>query len=99
MFLALSDRTTFYTLPSTCNKVPRLYDVSITENRVLFKQLISWLAARYRLMGSDGPTHILAIEARGCFIGAPLAVELGLPFVALRQDDPSPNAYVSSGDS
>lgn len=100
LFLSLCDKTTFFTIPSTSEKVPRLYDVStITENPALFKQIISWLANRYRFMGTDGPTHILGVETRGCFVAAPLAMELGIPFVPLRHDNLTENSFVNEGES
>lgn len=80
-------------------RFPRLYDVtSITESPVLFRGVLDFLAARYRAMGAQGPTHVLAIETRGCILGAPLALLLGLPFVPMRRDDITENAFVAEGD-
>jgi adenine phosphoribosyltransferase len=80
-------------------KLPRLYDVSsITTNPKLFHSLLYYLANRYRSMGQKGPTHILGIETRGCFIAAPLAFLLNLPFVPMRREDIAENAFVSDGE-
>ncbi|KAK7201142.1 Phosphoribosyl transferase domain containing protein [Novymonas esmeraldas] len=88
--------TTSVSAPQT--KIPRLYDVtSITESPALFKGVLHFLADRYRAMGAQGPTHVLAIETRGCILGAPLALLLGLPFVPMRRDDITENAFVRDG--
>ncbi|KAI5685408.1 Phosphoribosyl transferase domain containing protein [Leishmania braziliensis] len=42
---------------------------------------------------------MLGIETRGCILGAPLALLLGLPFVPVRRDDISENTFVTEGDS
>ncbi|KAG5499451.1 hypothetical protein JIQ42_04924 [Leishmania sp. Namibia] len=97
---ALVDAAQFTTPPSApLTKIPRLYDVStITEKPALFKCVLHFLAERYRAMGAQGPTHVLAIEARGCILGAPLALLLDLPFVPMRRDNISESAFVREGD-
>lgn len=80
-------------------RMPRLYDVSsITTDPQLFHSLLYFLANRYRSMGKKGPTHILGVETRGCFIAAPLAFLLDLPFVPMRREEIAENSFVSDGD-
>ncbi|KPA86709.1 adenine phosphoribosyltransferase [Leptomonas pyrrhocoris] len=80
-------------------QIPRLYDVSsITMNPKLFHTLMHFLANRYLSMGKKGPTHVLGIETRGCFIAAPLAFLLDLPFVPMRREDISEIEFVSDGE-
>lgn len=80
-------------------KLPRLYDVSsITSDPKLFRSLLYFLANRYRSMGKKGPTHILGIETRGCFIAAPLAFLLDLPFVPMRREEIAEGSFVSEGE-
>lgn len=75
--------------------VPRFYDVaSITECPATFRSVINVLADRYSVPG--GPTHVAGYDARGFAIGAPLALELGIPFVLLRKDAKSPGVLVES---
>ncbi|ORC87678.1 putative Adenine phosphoribosyltransferase [Trypanosoma theileri] len=81
--------------PSSGRNVTRLFDVSsVTERPMLFRKVIEFLAQRYRAMGDAGPTHILAVESRGYLIGAPLAVELGLPLVLVRETKRFPASFV-----
>ncbi|KEG12226.1 putative Adenine phosphoribosyltransferase [Trypanosoma grayi] len=81
--------------PSLHRNVSRLFDVSsLTENPALFRQVIQFLGERYRSMGADGPTHILGLESRGYLIGAPLALELGIPFVLARETKRFPSSFV-----
>ncbi|CCW70230.1 unnamed protein product [Phytomonas sp. Hart1] len=76
------------------------YDVtSITENPELFKTIIDWLAKRYRAMGSDGPTHIIGIDSCGCYIAAPLALELGIPFVPMRRGVLTESDFIMEGEN
>lgn len=97
---ALVDTTNFVSSPSRPGwKVPRLYDVSsITEQPKLFQKVIQFYVKRYRAMGANGPTHILAIENRGCFIGIPLAMLLGVPFIPMRRDKINLSDFVTEGD-
>ncbi|KAH9598653.1 Phosphoribosyltransferase domain [Trypanosoma melophagium] len=81
--------------PSTERNVTRLFDVSsVTEKPILFRKVIQCLAQRYRSMDEAGPTHVLAVESRGYLIGAPLAVELGLPLVLVRETKRFPSSFV-----
>jgi adenine phosphoribosyltransferase len=78
--------------------VPRFYDVSsVTEYPEVFKTVLKVLVTRYREKPeNERPTHILGYDARGFLLGAPLAVELGLPFVLLRKAEKSPGVLVKS---
>ncbi|CAD2215911.1 Phosphoribosyl transferase domain containing protein, putative [Angomonas deanei] len=93
LFAELTEHARFLALPNQSGKVPRMYDVSsITENPVLFKKTVLFLANRYRQL-QPPPTHILAIESRGFVLGAPLAMELGIPFVLMRTQPPAPASF------
>ncbi|RNF19772.1 adenine phosphoribosyltransferase [Trypanosoma conorhini] len=82
-------------LSSKHGTVTQLFDVSsITERPLLFKKVIGFLAERYRAMGKAGPTHILSLESRGYVIGAPLAFELGIPFVLAQVTKRFPSSFV-----
>lgn len=99
LFQELTQPNKLYSNPNTKANQPRLYDVSsISENPTLFKDVVRFLAHRYRTMGKKGPTHILAIENRGCILGAPLALELGVPFIPMRHERRSENSFVSEGE-
>ncbi|RNE99872.1 adenine phosphoribosyltransferase, partial [Trypanosoma rangeli] len=75
--------------------ITQLFDVStITENPLLYRKVIDFLAQRYRAMGKAGPTHILSLESRGYVIGAPLAVELGISFVMCHTTKRFPSSFV-----
>ncbi|KPI84226.1 adenine phosphoribosyltransferase [Leptomonas seymouri] len=79
--------------------IPRPYDVSsITTAPRLFHALLHFLANRYLSMGKKGPTHILGIETNGCFIAAPLAFLLDLPFVPVTREAITETHFVSDGD-
>jgi adenine phosphoribosyltransferase len=53
-----------------------------------FKRAISMLAARYEGKGVD---RVVAVEARGFILGAPLAVALGAGFVPVRKKGKLPH--------
>ena len=40
----------------------------------------------------SAPTHVAAIESRGFILGAPLALEFGMPFVPIRKEGKLPRA-------
>mmetsp|Transcript_42492 Transcript_42492/g.133841 ORF Transcript_42492/g.133841 Transcript_42492/m.133841 type:complete len:282 (-) Transcript_42492:118-963(-) len=77
-------------------EVPRFYDLSsITENPTAFRDVIDILVSRYSAPSSK-PTHVVAFDARGFAIGAPLAVQLGVPLVLLRKSSKNPGILVQS---
>ena len=57
-----------------------------------FRYVIGRFAEHYRGAGLDA---IVAIESRGFIFGAPLAAELGLPFVPVRKPGKLPAAHMS----
>lgn len=98
LFRQLCDNALWSTETIGEKKFRCLYDVSsITENPRLFQNVIQFWADRYRSMGCKGPTHILAIETRGCILGAPLALTLGIPFVMMRRERVRVGDYVQDG--
>lgn len=54
----------------------------VLADAVLFRDLIHHLASHYSDQGIDA---VAAIESRGFIFGAPLAMQLGLPFVPFRK--------------
>jgi adenine phosphoribosyltransferase len=58
-----------------------------------FQAAINLLARRY---ASSGITHVLACEARGYIVAAPLALALGVPFVTVRKQHKLPGETVSA---
>ena len=88
---------TWYSPRFSPKNVPRFYDISsLTENPILFKEIIDLLVVHYKSMGDNGPTHIIGYDARGFLIGTPLAMGLGLPFVMLRKQEKSPGVLLKS---
>jgi len=57
-----------------------------------FRHVIDHFADHYRDVGLDA---IVAIESRGFIFGAPLAANLGLPFVPVRKPGKLPAAHMS----
>jgi len=57
-----------------------------------FRYVIGRFSDHYRGAGLDA---IVAIESRGFIFGAPLATELGLPFVPVRKPGKLPAAHMS----
>jgi len=57
-----------------------------------FRHVIDLFAGHYRDAGLDA---IVAIESRGFIFGAPLAANLGLPFVPVRKPGKLPAAHMS----
>jgi len=57
-----------------------------------FRHVIDHFAVHYRDAGLDA---IVAIESRGFIFGAPLAANLGLPFVPVRKPGKLPAAHMS----
>ncbi len=55
---------------------------TLLQNPTAFKATIDLFCDRYRPMGLD---KIVGIDARGLIFGAPLAYNLGLPFVPVRK--------------
>lgn len=78
--------------------VPRFYDIStVTEHPELFALVVQILVDRYKRMdAAHAPTHILAFDARGFLLGAPVALGLGVPCVLLRKQEKSPGVLVKS---
>ncbi|HET7450672.1 MAG TPA: adenine phosphoribosyltransferase [Gaiellaceae bacterium] len=58
-------------------------------DRDLFARVVR---AMGQALAATAPTHVAAIESRGFIIGAPLALELGLPFVPIRKQGKLPRA-------
>lgn len=54
----------------------------ILKDPAAFRHVITTLADRYR---KELPSAIVGMESRGFLFGAPLAIELGLPFVPVRK--------------
>ncbi|CCW64082.1 unnamed protein product [Phytomonas sp. EM1] len=100
VYVALREKSTRLRKLDSSKEYKPLYDVTtITESPELFKTIIDWLATRYRAMGSDGPTHILGIDSCGCYIGAPLALVLGIPFLPLRRGALTEGDFVMEGEN
>lgn len=102
LYRSLTDQVRFLQLstPTRVRKVRRLYNIcSITESPTVMKAMIDFLAARYRALGPDkAPTHVLGIPACGYLLGAPLAVELGVPFIPLNIGQLSEKDYITDGE-
>ncbi|KAH8610171.1 hypothetical protein ERJ75_001127600 [Trypanosoma vivax] len=78
----------------------QLHDIyNLMEQPKLFRRIVHFLSERYRAMGAEGPTHILGLESRGYLLGVPLAMELGLPFVAARVTKRFPSSFIDEGGS
>lgn len=60
------------------------------------KAIRDFFVARYKAMGSNGPTHILGFDARGFLLGPMIAVELGLPFVLMRKAEKNAGLLIKS---
>ncbi|MBI2191623.1 MAG: adenine phosphoribosyltransferase [Planctomycetes bacterium] len=54
----------------------------LLKNRAAFRAVIQSLARAYRAVPLDG---ILGIESRGFIVGAPLAYEMGVPYIPARK--------------
>ena len=55
---------------------------SITDNKLLFKQVINEIS---KYASKQKFTKIAGVEARGFIFGAAVAFKLGLPFVPIRK--------------
>ena len=63
--------------------IPRFFDISgLLAAPFIFKKVIKALV---RLIAERNPTKICALDARGFLLGAPVAIELGLPLVMIRK--------------
>lgn len=54
-----------------------------------YRETVGAMAARWR---DAGCTHVVGIESRGFLFGAPMALELGLPFIPVRKPGKLPHA-------
>ncbi|KAH8603819.1 Phosphoribosyl transferase domain [Trypanosoma vivax] len=68
------------------------------EQPKLFRRIVHFLSERYRAMGAEGP-RTFSVESRGYLLGVPLAMELGLPFVAARVTKRFPSSFIDEGGS
>jgi len=62
------------------------------SNNVAFKKTIQYLAARYK---NKNISKVIGIEARGFIIAAPIALEIGAGFVAVRKKGKLPYKTIS----
>lgn len=93
----IASKLTWFSAAFSPKDVPRFYDISaVTENPELFRAVVQSMSARYRAMGDKAPTHILGFDARGFLLGAPIAYELGIPFVMMRKAEKSPGVLLRS---
>eukprot|EP00930_Biecheleria_cincta_P056765 TRINITY_DN42826_c0_g1_i1.p1 TRINITY_DN42826_c0_g1~~TRINITY_DN42826_c0_g1_i1.p1 ORF type:complete len:515 (+),score=92.64 TRINITY_DN42826_c0_g1_i1:66-1610(+) len=93
----LAGRILWYGPKFSPKDVPKFYDVSsVTEDVSVFRKVTDIFVARYRGMGSSMPSHVLAYDARGFLLGAPIALALGIPFVLFRKDGKNPGVVVES---
>lgn len=80
-------------------KMRRLYNISnLTEDPEVMKNIIAFLADRYRAMGDNAPTHIVGVPTCGYILAAPLALALGIPFVPLTVGERSESSFITDGD-
>ena len=54
-----------------------------------YREVVGAMAAHWH---GAGCTHVVGIESRGFLFGAPMALELGLPFVPVRKPGKLPHA-------
>ncbi|CUE85912.1 Adenine phosphoribosyltransferase, putative [Bodo saltans] len=93
----IASQLTWFSPKFSPKDVPRFYDISaVTENPALFQAVVKSMSARYRSMGDAAPTHVLGFDARGFLLGAPIAYELGIPFVMMRKAEKSPGVLLRS---
>ena len=64
----------------------------LLENAAGFREAITGMAAR---IGQHAPTALVAIESRGFILGAPLALQMGLPLIIVRKPGKLPRATES----
>ncbi len=69
------------------------YDITtLLQDPAALRQVLDWLAVEARLRDVGA---VVGIESRGFIFGAPLAVELGVPFVPVRKPGKLPAAHMS----
>ncbi len=69
------------------------YDITtLLQDPAALRQVLDWLAVEARLRDVGA---VVGIESRGFIFGAPLAVELGIPFVPVRKPGKLPAAHMS----
>ena len=96
-FKILAKSYKWYSSKYSPKDVPKFFDLSsICESPKAFGALISMLTDRYKNHLAEKPTHIAGYDARGFVIGAPLALQLSLPFVMLRKSNKNPGLLYSS---
>jgi adenine phosphoribosyltransferase len=72
----------------------RFIDISpVLATPAALREVIDALQTRYSVYSID---RICAIEARGFFLGVPLALALGIPFVPLRKPGKLPGETITS---
>ncbi|KAK3270764.1 hypothetical protein CYMTET_20852 [Cymbomonas tetramitiformis] len=99
---ALGRALPYYTKEFGCpdGKGPVYYEMgAIFEDTGLFREVLSTFIARYQGLGNEGPTHIVALEARGFILGSCLALALELPFVIIRKAAKLPGVTVGHADN
>lgn len=64
----------------------------LLKNPKAFRDVVGRLATHYKTRKIDG---VVAIEARGFIIGAPLALELGVAFIPVRKKGKLPHKTIS----
>lgn len=65
---------------------------SLTEVPAAFAAAVKLIAEHYK---NQGITKIIGTESRGFIFGAPVAVELGLPFILVRKPGKLPREVIS----
>lgn len=65
---------------------------SLTEVPTAFAAAVKLIAEQYK---NKGITKIIGTESRGFIFGAPVAVELGLPFILVRKPGKLPREVIS----
>ena len=65
---------------------------SLMQNADAFKAVIDTFADKYQ---SAGITAIVGTEARGFIFGAPLAYQMGIPFIPVRKPGKLPREVIS----
>ncbi|MDO4430786.1 MAG: adenine phosphoribosyltransferase [Lonepinella koalarum] len=65
---------------------------SLTEVPTAFSAVVKLIAEQYK---NKGITKIIGTESRGFIFGAPVAVELGLPFILVRKPGKLPREVIA----
>lgn len=98
----LSGHFSYYTKEYGCSdgKGPVFYEMgSVFECPQIFRSVLSTFVARYQGLGNEGPTHVVALEARGFVLGSCLALALELPFVIIRKAAKLPGVTIGHADN